>query len=206
MSSAEKPDYVTVQEYLLQEQSSIIKHEYVDGWVRAMTGATNRHNRIGINCTFQLMKQLQGKPCQPCNSDTKVRIQQRGSTRFYYPDLQVVCDPNSESESFQDQPKLIIEILSASTRRIDLDEKLVAYTQITSLDYYIIFEQHQPQAILMRRIEGRFKKELIEGLSAMIELPSLSCSLALKDVYDGVTFSSVNVKEAEMLYEKGFKD
>ena len=206
MSSAEKPDYVTVQEYLLQEQSSIIKHEYVDGWVRAMTGATNRHNRIGINCTFQLMKQLQGKPCQPYNSDTKVRIQQRGSTRFYYPDLQVVCDPNSESESFQDHPKLIIEILSASTRRIDLDEKLVAYTQITSLDYYIIFEQHQPQAILMRRIEGLFTRELIEGLSAMIELPSLSCSLALKDVYDGVTFSSVNVKEAEMLYEKGFKD
>lgn len=206
MSSAEKPDYVTVQEYLLQEQSSIIKHEYVDGWVRAMTGATNRHNRIGINCTFQLMKQLQGKPCQPCNSDTKVRIQQRGSTRFYYPDLQVVCDPNSESESFQDHPKLIIEILSASTRRIDLDEKLVAYTQITSLDYYIIFEQHQPQAILMRRIEGQFTRELIEGLIAMIELPSLSCSLALKDVYDGVTFSSVNVKEAEMLYENGFKD
>ncbi|MFM7930598.1 MAG: Uma2 family endonuclease [Pirellula sp.] len=206
MSSAEQPDYVTVQEYLLQEQSSIIKHEYVDGWVRAMTGATNRHNRIGINCTFQLMKQLQGKPCQPCNSDTKVRIQQRGSTRFYYPDLQVVCDPNSESEVYQDHPKLIIEILSASTRRIDHDEKLVAYTQITSLDYYIIFEQHQPQAILMRRIEGRFTRELIEGLSAIIELPSLCCSLALKDVYDGVTFSSVNVKEAEMLYENGFKD
>jgi Uma2 family endonuclease len=201
MSSAEKPDYIGIQEYLLQEESSIIKHEYIDGWVRATTGATNRHNRVCINCTFQLMKQLQGKPCQPCNSDTKVRIQQRGSTRFYYPDLQVVCDPNPETDSYQDNPKLIIEILSASTRRYDLDEKLIVYSQIEPLDDYIIFEQHQPIAILMRRIQGRFTRESIEGLSAVIELPSLGCSLALKDVYDGVTFSSNNVQEAEVLYE-----
>ncbi|MFM7517565.1 MAG: hypothetical protein ACKO3V_11530, partial [Pirellula sp.] len=60
--------------------------------------------------------------------------------------------------------------------------------------------------ILLRRIEGRFTRELIAELSTIIELPSLCCSLALKDVYDGVTFSSVNVKEAEMLYENGFKD
>jgi len=155
MSGAEKPDYIGADEYLIQEgSSSEIKHEYVDGWVRAMTGATNRHNRVCINCTFQLMKQLQGKPCQPCNSDTKVRIEQRGLTRFYYPDLQVVCDPNPESDPFQDHPKLIIEILSASTRRYDLDEKLFAYTQIASLDYYIVLEQHQPIAIVLRRIDG----------------------------------------------------
>jgi Uma2 family endonuclease len=202
MSGAEKPDYIGADEYLIQEgSSSEIKHEYVDGWVRAMTGATNRHNRVCINCTFQLMKQLQGKPCQPCNSDTKVRIEQRGLTRFYYPDLQVVCDPNPESDPFQDHPKLIIEILSASTRRYDLDEKLFAYTQIASLDYYIVLEQHQPIAIVLRRIDGRFARELVQGIDAIIELPSLSCKLALRDIYDGVTFTSSNVQEAELLYE-----
>ena len=96
---------------------------------------------------------------------------------------------------------MIIEILSASTRRYDLDEKLFAYTQIASLDYYIVLEQHQPIAIVLRRIDGRFARELVKGIDAIIELPSLSCKLALRDIYDGVTFTSSNVQEAELLYE-----
>ncbi|MFM9064314.1 MAG: Uma2 family endonuclease, partial [Pirellula sp.] len=67
---------------------------------------------------------LKGKPCKPYNSDTKVRIFRDGKRRFYYPDVQVVCESNDPSSVFQDRPVLIIEVLSPSTRANDLDEKL----------------------------------------------------------------------------------
>ena len=46
---------------------------------------------------------------------------------------------------------LIIEVLSPSTRRYDLDEKLAAYLMIPSLECYVILEQHVPQANVFRR-------------------------------------------------------
>ncbi len=98
-------------------------------------------------------EQLNGNPCQPLNSDMKVHIHRKGRRRFYYPDAQVVCPSNDPLSVFQDQPVLIIEVLSPSTRRYDLDEKMTAYPTIPSLECYIALEQHQPIAIVMRRIQ-----------------------------------------------------
>ena len=106
MSSAEQPDFIDVASYLARESSADVKHEYVDGWVRAMSGASNRHNRIATNTLGVLWNQLQGKPCQPFNSDTKVKIQRGVSTWFYYPDAMVVCDQNPDNESVLVHPPL----------------------------------------------------------------------------------------------------
>jgi Uma2 family endonuclease len=138
MSSAEVPQFVSVEEYLAAEETAFSKSECIDGWVRAMTGATNRHNQVKTNCLFLLMLALKGKRCRPFDSDTKVRIVRQSSTRFYYPDLQVVCEENAPTEVFQATPVLIVEVLSPSTRSYDLDEKLTAYLQIPSLQYYVV--------------------------------------------------------------------
>ncbi|MFN6401123.1 MAG: Uma2 family endonuclease, partial [Planctomycetota bacterium] len=124
MSSAEKPDYYSDQEYLQIENQSHSKSEYVDGWIRAMTGASLRHNVVAGNCFLSLGNQLKGSPCRPYNSDTKLRIDRGQSKRYYYPDVQVVCRSNEPTSVYQDQPVLIIEVLSPSTRNYDLNEKL----------------------------------------------------------------------------------
>jgi len=151
MSSADKLEHNSVEEYLQREANSLIKSEYIDGWIRAMTGASNRHNRIKIHCLIQLGNQLQGRKCQPFDSDTKVRITQDAGRRFYYPDVQVVCDSNDQLSVYQDHPVLIIEVLSPSTRAYDLHEKLDAYLSIPSLQCYIVLEQHQPISYVLRR-------------------------------------------------------
>lgn len=124
MSSAEKPDFVDVASCLEGERSAETKHEYVDGWIRAMSGASNRHNRIATNALSVLGDRLKGKPCQAFNSDTKVKIRRGMATWFYYPDALVVCDENPQDDHFQPSPVLVVEVLSKSTRAIDLDEKL----------------------------------------------------------------------------------
>jgi len=200
MSSAEVPDFVTVDEYLAAEETALGKSEYVDGWVRAMSVATLRHNRVAMNCGYRLMRALDGQKCQPFNSDTKLRIRVRGCTQFYYPDLQVVCDSKPPTSVYKDSPVLIIEVLSSSTRRYDLDEKMNAYLQIPSLQCYIVLEQHQPIAIIMRRSSGGFLRQVIEGVEAAIPLPFLDCELAMRDLYDGIEFTPTCVQEDEPEY------
>lgn len=200
MSSAEVPEFVTVDDYLAAEAVALTKSEYVDGWVRAMSGACVRHNQIKANCMIHLGRSLQNRRCRPFDSDMKLRVRRAGVARFYYPDLQVVCDSNPPTSVFQDSPVLIVEVLSPSTRRYDLDEKMNAYLQIPSLQCYIVLEQHQPIAIVLRRSEGGFLRQMIEGVEAAIELPFLGCELAMRDLYDGIEFTPTCVQEDEPEY------
>ncbi len=201
MSTAEIPEFVSVSDYLASEETATTRSEYIDGWVRAMTGATNRHNRVKMNCLFHLSLALRGMKCQPFDSDTKVRIRRVTRTRFYYPDAQVVCESNAPTDVYQDAPVLIVEVLSPSTRQYDLDEKLAAYLEIPSLECYIILEQHMPTAIVMRRTENGFLRETYEGVEAQIPLPFLGCSLFLRDIYEGIEFTTTCVQEPASEYE-----
>src|SRR5439155_618350 len=106
---------------------SPIKHEYLGGVVYAMAGARNAHNLIATNALVALGARLRGKGCRPFNSDTKVRVRLPTQVRFYYPAVSVVCRPNPLTDSFQDEPAVLVEILSRKTHRIDMVEKKDAY-------------------------------------------------------------------------------
>jgi Uma2 family endonuclease len=201
LSSAERPDYFSVDEYLVMEEKALAKSEYIDGWVRAMTGATVRHNKVKSNIMIELGGLLKANRCQPFDSDMKLRIRRFGRTRFYYPDLQIVCESNEPTAMFQDQPVLLVEVLSPSTRRYDLDEKMSAYLSIPSLECYIVLEQHQPIAIAMRRSKGGFLRETIEGVESKIDLPFLGCSLSMREIYEGIEFTAECVQEPALEYE-----
>ncbi len=202
MSSAEIRDYLSVEEYLAREERALSKSEYVDGWVRAMTGATNRHNQIVLNCLVKLHNLLQGKPCQPFNSDTKLKIDQARRKRYYYPDAQVVCQQSDPLRVYQEQPVLIIEVLSPSTRRYDLDEKKEAYLSVPSLEGYLVLEQHQPIAVLLRRTSEGWAKDVIQGVEHSIDLAFIGCDLPMRDIYRGVEFTDTCVQEPDPQYEQ----
>src|SRR5947209_2585120 len=119
MSTAGKLDLVSVEDYLAGELRSSVKHEYLGGMVYAMAGAQNTRTLIASNTLGALHGRLRGRPCRALNSDTKVRIRLPTQVRFYYPGVSVVCRPNPPHDSFQDEPGVLIEVLSRKTRRID---------------------------------------------------------------------------------------
>jgi Uma2 family endonuclease len=201
MSSADKTELFSVEDYLAKEEVSRFKSEYIDGWIRAMTGASIRHNCIAVNCLLNLGNTLRGKPCKPYNSDTKVRIIRDDKRRFYYPDVQVVCESNDPLSVFQDRPVLIIEVLSPSTRAIDLHEKLDAYQSIPSLECYLVLEQHQPIAYIWLRSKRGWIKETIQGMDKTIDLPFLNCEMAMKDIYEDIEFTDACLQEPDPEYE-----
>lgn len=197
MTALEHPAAITVVGYLAGEETSDVKHEYLGGTVHAMAGAPNQHNIIALNSLLSIGGQLRGKPCQPFNSDTKVRIEFPDHTRLYYPDAMVVCKPNPPTDHFQDQPVLVIEVLSDSTRRVDLGEKRDAYLTLPSLRVLMFVEPGKPSVSLHRRkSEGGFVIEHHVGLEAVIPLPEIEASLALVDLYDRAEFVSVTQSRA----------
>jgi Uma2 family endonuclease len=189
MSAVGKTQLVSVDEYLSGELVSPRKHEYLGGFVYAMAGARNVHNLIASNTLGSLHGRLRGHQCRPYNSDTKVRIRLPTHIRFYYPDVSVICRPNPLTDSFQDEPAVIVEVVSRATRRVDEGEKKEAYLAIPSLDAYLMIEQDAAAVVVFRRTEQGFVRQVYEGLEAVIPLEEVGIDLPLSEVFDGVEFS-----------------
>jgi Uma2 family endonuclease len=188
MTAAEKLNLISVEDYLAGELISPVKHEYLGGVVYAMAGARNAHNLIASNTLVALGSRLRGLRCRPFNSDTKIRIRLPAQVRFYYPDASVICRPNPQTDSFQDEPAALFEVLSRRTRRIDEGEKKDAYQTIPSLSVYVLLEQESPAAVVFRRTEGGFVREVYQGLDAVVPLREIEIDLPLAEVYEGVEF------------------
>jgi Uma2 family endonuclease len=109
-------------------------------------------------------------------------------TRFYYPDTQVICRPSPPEQTFQDEPAVVVEVISESTRRTDEQEKREAYLTINSLHAYILLEQDRPAATVWRRTSSGFKAELWEGLDAVVPLTEIQAEMPLAEVYETVEF------------------
>lgn len=188
MSTAESFNLITVNEYLRGEEESEGRHEYVGGVVYAMTGGTNAHAEISINCATQLHSQLAGKPCKVYGSDTKIRLNVQGQERFYYPDVSVTCDPSSPSDTFQEKPILIIEVLSPGTRRLDMGEKRDAYFTLPSLKYYLLLEQASPGAVLYLRDGDQWNRSVHTEPDFEFAFSEFAAKLSLQDAYAGIEF------------------
>lgn len=132
---------------------------------------------------------LRGRPCRPFNSDTRIRIRLPGQTLFYYPDVSVTCRPNPQTDSFQDDPDVLFEVLSPGTRRKDEGEKKEAYLTIPSLSVYVLIEQEMAAVVVHRRTEGGFVREVHQGLDAVIPLGGIGIDLPPAEIYDTVEFT-----------------
>ncbi len=189
MTVAKKLALVSVEDYLSAELVSPIKHEYLGGVVHAMAGGSNAHNLIASNVLGCLHARLHHHRCRPFNSDTKIRVRLPSQVRFYYPDVSVICRPNPQTDSFQDEPAVLIEVLSRHTRRVDEGEKKDVYQTIPSLAVYVLIETETAAVVVYRRTQQGFVREVHHGLTTILALPEIEAELPLAEVYDGIEFA-----------------
>lgn len=160
--------YLTPDRYLQMEETSNIKHEYIDGQIYAMAGASDAHVTIAGNLFTLLRNHVRGSGCRVYISDMKVRIE--SLNRFYYPDIMVSCDRRDlETSTYKRFPTVIIEVLSDSaesfgcgfaspkpfqeTEAFDRGDKFIDYQQIESLREYILINTKQQRVDCLRRNE-----------------------------------------------------
>lgn len=188
MNAVEKMQSVSIDDYLDGELVSEIRHEYVDGFVYAMTGGTTNHSRLASRALVLLGRSLDGGKCEPLASDLKIRIRRNSRTHFYYPDVTVLCDlPANGTDLFVDNPVVVIEVLSEGTRRTDMNEKCDNYPSIPSLQTYVMLEQDQVKATVYQRgSSGEFDAMVYQGDEAVVPLAAIGASLPLAELYRGI--------------------
>jgi Uma2 family endonuclease len=189
------------EEYLRFEEKAAIRHEFVGGHVFAMTGSTDAHNFICGNIFAQIHASLRGGKCRAYMNDMKVRIQIASS--YYYPDIMVSCEGFQSKSVFKEQPVLLVEVLSPSTKQIDLREKLVAYQKITTLKEYVIVHQDRQQIDVHRRVDGEsweFETLSREQDLQLHSLPNGVFAMSFDTIYGDYNPPS-RVKEDEESYD-----
>lgn len=180
MSQRQNDLRISVAEYLEGEKDATIRHEYIDGDVYAMAGASDRHNLLAGILYSRLLNHPGRGPCQVFISDMKVRV---AESIYYYPDVMMSCDPPGGDRYSRTQPVLIIEVSSPGTERIDHHEKLLAYLQIASLREYVLVNQDRPLIEVHRRSGDSWRTELLLQPDDVLRLESADLSLSLAEIY-----------------------
>ena len=177
----------SVDEYLALEESSDVRHEYVDGFLHAMAGETERHNLVVLNIAFALRAAGTGRACRVVTENVKLFV--ASGSRIYYPDVMVLCDPADDHPSMKRQPCFIAEVLSPRTEATDRREKLEAYRTIPSLGTYVLVDPDRARVEIHQRSEGTWKAFVAEG-NAAVEISCLGTNISLDVMYEGLPTAS----------------
>src|ERR1051325_9611691 len=186
VNAAVQPTLLSVKQYLAEEETSAVRHEYVRGYVYAMAGASKAHNEICLNIAEILRAHLRGGPCRTSMAEVKLRPH-FDDELFYYPDLMVTCDPRDEHPLFNRFPKLIVEVTSESTEMLDRREKLLEYLRVETLEEYVLIAQDRIEATVFRR-SNDWKPQIIRDSNGELSLESLNLTAKLSAIYAGVVF------------------
>jgi Uma2 family endonuclease len=175
----------TIEEYLEYENASQEKHEYYNGEIFAMAGGSKDHSAINRNLIICLGNALEKSCCDLWGSDLRLHIP--SNSLFTYPDIRVACrDEISNLETSEDLPKVIIEVLSPSTRKYDRDTKFELYKDIPSFQEYILVDSQRFAIDIYRKtVENAWELQQYTTNETSIEIKALELKISFEDIYYG---------------------
>jgi Uma2 family endonuclease len=160
MVATRSPVAIPYDLFLVMENESGEKYEWVDGTVYAMTRGTPKHGRLAGTGSIHLFAGALTRGCAVFNSDTAIFIEP--ASLHTYADAVLVCGPlvtrvvhDKNGKSIGEaivNPTVIVEVLSESTEQYDRTEKFEAYKLLPSLEQYVLISQDE------RRIEVRTRR------------------------------------------------
>ncbi len=183
MGALPQTNYVSPEDYLRLENDRAddgTRCEYNNGQIYAMAGASRNHNLLSGALFVRLYTHLSNTRCQVFQSDMKVAIETLGDMRFYYPDVQVSCEDETDTYANK-SPCLIIEVLSVSTVQKDRSEKLSGYRLIPALQEYVLCSQDSPYVEIYRR-RNEWKLEYFTT-GQVVRLESVGLDLSVDELY-----------------------
>ena len=199
---------ISPEEYLEGEKFAGIRHEYADGYVYAMAGTSDDHNRIAgnilaflhaasassilppiekriaENIVAVLRPAMRGEPCELFSTDMKVRIPPTFGEVFYYPDVMAVCDRTDNYQYYRERPLIIFEVISPETERTDRREKAIAYREIPTIQTYVLVEQDRVAATILLPANPGWQSEMLEEPGSVMKIPAIGVEIPLERIYE----------------------
>ena len=191
---------ISEAEYFALEKKTDTRHEFVDGYVYAMVGGSFNHGTLTGTIAREIGNHLKGKPCRVFSESIKVKVanQQRGESRYFYPDVVVDCSIEKADRQMLTTPVLVVEVLSASTHKYDETTKFQIYASIPTLQEYILVEQTSAKIEVQRRRTNWMIEKFFLG--DLITFESIGLTLAVEEIYDRVD----NEEMTEWLAQKAY--
>ena len=182
--------HYSLAEYFDLERTSGLKHEYFDGTIYAMVGASLRHVLITTNFNRALGNALDNTPCRVLGNDMRVLT---GNGLFTYPDLSVVCGEIELTDDEMDtlaNPMVLIEVLSKSTAPYDRGDKFEMYKTIPTLREYLLVAQDEISIeATFRRGGGKWRAvPTLRSIEDELSLESISVRVPVAEIYRDVDF------------------
>lgn len=181
---------MSLGDFFSWQEKQDVRYELVGGVPsRMMVGVTNQHDRIVVNLIVALSTRFRGTGCVPFTGESAMETYPGQIRR---PDVGVDCGPRDPAAYKAAEPRLVVEVLSPSTRDFDTIEKLAEYRSVATLDMILYVEPNWPEVIVWSRAEDRsWIKSHVEDAAATIDIPALGVGLPLAEIYDGVEFTNV---------------
>lgn len=204
MDAAEEFQLLSIEAYLAMEDASEVKHEYIDGWIRSMSGGTRFHSLIKVNLIAELRQRLRGRSCQPYDSDFRIAVLKRRS--YFYPDASIICGPlefDKHDKNAATNPTVIIEVLSPNTEHHDKGDKLVAYRDCPTLRDYVVVHQRVPIVEVYHHNDaGEWIHTAWADLKQSAIIRSANIELPLASLFENIEFPppDANLREDEAGY------
>jgi Uma2 family endonuclease len=179
-----------VEEYLERERVSEVRHEFLGGEIRAMTGGSSNHSLISMNVGGELRSQLKNCGCRVYNNDMRIKCR---TGLYTYPDASVVCGASEFENNRNDtllNPVAIFEVLSPSTQAYDRGDKFSHYRTIPSLKEYVLISQDWPLVEHhIRDDSGKWTLFTTTDRAGSVRLSATRVELSMSEIYYGIEFA-----------------
>ncbi len=166
--------------------------ELIDGEAYMMSPAPSRkHQEISIDLASQFHTFLKGKKCRVYDAPFDVRLPQYVDQpddeieTVVQPDIVVVCDGSKlDDRGCKGAPDLVIEILSPSTSKMDLQDKFFLYQRVGVKEYWLVHPSDKTVMVFRLNNQGEYGRADMFAGDDKVSVPLLGeLIIDLKDVF-----------------------
>ena len=183
MESLELHKTYSVEEYFSIEESGEVRHEFINGNLIEISGASREHHFICQNILLAFLNSVKSLGFEVFIENMKIKIP--NENHYYYPDIFITKEEQTDANKYvQFEPELIVEVLSETTRVKDMTDKFIQYRKIHSLKYYLLVEPEKYLVLVnFKNEKGDWEMSSFTQKEEVISLPNLNVTLAMKDIY-----------------------
>ena len=170
-----------------------VRRELIEGFIKLLPAPRSIHAEVGYNISWQLgaiIRKNKGK-CKVYPAPFDVRLPKNGETehdKIYtvvQPDISVICDAAKVDEyGCCGAPDMIVEVLSPSTNKRDMNEKFTLYEVAGVKEYWVVHPNDKCIQVFLLQENGKYNDGTLYERKGNVPVHVFNdCTVDIEDVF-----------------------